>query len=108
MEALCKRVGVPMCRLYTIRHHVLTRLALAGATLQEVQHFARHKQVATTDRYLRRLLGETSKVAALLSLRLTSRNSSVTLLSRRGQDTLNFLAMYSWYSFPYWTFRIHS
>ena len=51
---LCKRAKIPYFTLHCIRHHIATMLADMGkASIYEIKTMLRHKEVRTTEIYLK-------------------------------------------------------
>lgn len=57
MERLCKKAGVPKFGFHSIRHLSASLLDQAGVSVKTIQLILRHKNMATTDRYLHSLRG---------------------------------------------------
>ena len=71
LRAILRRVqreaGLPTTgKLHTLRHTLCTRLAMAGAPTRAIQGVARHKRLATTEKYMHLVDGAKAKAVALL------------------------------------------
>lgn len=64
-QELCRDVGVDPFGLHSIRHLTATVLAKLGKPMVEIQAVLRHKNLATTERYIQSLQSTTSALEAL-------------------------------------------
>ncbi|MFH1217565.1 MAG: tyrosine-type recombinase/integrase [Pseudomonadota bacterium] len=55
MKNLCKRAGVKHFGLHAIRHMTASILAKEGVPMIDIQTILRHKNLSTTERYIRRI-----------------------------------------------------
>ncbi len=55
MHTLCKRAGVKYFGVHGIRHLTASILAKGGVAMIDIQTILRHKNLATTERYIRRI-----------------------------------------------------
>lgn len=52
LKRICKRAEIAHFSLHGIRHLTASILAREGIPMQQIQHILRHKQLATTERYI--------------------------------------------------------
>jgi len=69
LRRLCKRAGVERFGFHGIRHLCASILAGKGVPLVDIQHHLRHDHLATTERYVHKLLETRSVVNALTGLK---------------------------------------
>ncbi len=55
MKNLCRRAGVKHFGLHAIRHLSASILAKEGIPMIDIQTILRHKNLSTTERYIRRI-----------------------------------------------------
>ncbi len=55
MQSLCKRAGVKYFGVHGVRHLTASILAKGGVAMIDIQTILRHKNLSTTERYIRRI-----------------------------------------------------
>lgn len=71
MKRLCKRAGVKHFGIHGIRHLTASILAKAGVPMIDIQTILRHKNLSTTERYIRRLDSVRPALKSLPGLKTT-------------------------------------